>query len=97
MLKWRITGHEDSRVIFSEIIPCSLTNQEKIKLLLQLLTAKYCLTNEMLFYSIASEGNRTKFKQDNLLKVDRICYSPKEFSCGENPCFIASLIEDIEE
>jgi len=88
MKVWRIQGFNGLDKIYQEDIKTGLLTENKLQLLLQALTAKASLSYDEIVGSMVRKNSK---RSNNLLLVTH--HKPKpEYSCGENPYFIARVV-----
>ena len=85
---WEITGWDSTTKIYETKVKHGCFNENQIKTLLRVLTAKHALTDNEIVSSYARSN--TKIATPLLLEVQRY-KNPYSFSCGTNPYFVAHV------
>jgi len=89
MKAWRIEGFDGLEKIYEEDIKTGIFTENQIKILLQTLTAKASLN----FNEIVGALARRKSKRSNDLLIVKHHKPYQKYSCGENPHFIATVVD----
>ena len=87
---WKITGRDGSTKIFERKIEIGTFSEKQIQVLLMALAAKAGLDFDEIIESYASKRSNIS---KNLLSVTKDGLYPK-YLCGDNPHFIATIVED---
>ncbi len=87
---WLIRHYEGNSIIAEHKFPFGYMKEGRIKILLQMLTMKYSITDEE---AISSFFTKCSNAHSNHLKVNNSIH-PYHFSCGENPHFVARVVEE---
>lgn len=89
-LYWRICGYDSSKRIFERTVELGQFTENQMKHLLMTLTAKAGLDYDEIVGAHATRGTKTS---NVLLIVHRDSGYPT-FSCGSNPHFAASVVDE---
>jgi hypothetical protein len=90
---WRITGYRGLTEIFDSRISVGLLSEGALSDLLKCLTAKAGLDYEEIVGAYVRRGTKGA---NSLLKITRHGRMP-QFTCGENPYFVATMVDDTGE
>ena len=86
---WRISGYDSGSKIFETLVPVGCFTERQVKDLLKALAAKTGLTLDEIVGAYARKN--TNYSND-LLLVQKEKPHP-EYMCGDDPYFIAEVIE----
>jgi hypothetical protein len=87
---WKIQGWDNLNKLFEYKIKVGQITENKIKDLLQTLTARIALSEEETIYSYAKKGTRI---YSDYLVVQNLEGNKYTLSCGSNP-YVIAVIED---
>ncbi len=88
---WRIVGRDSTKKIFEESVPLGSFTDGQMEKLLQVLAARAGLS----FQEIIDAYSRTNSRRYRpLLEVKRQSRPKFTLSCGSNPYFVATVIEE---
>lgn len=87
---WIIERYESNQLIKEHKIPFGLMTEKQVENLLKTLTAKYSLNDEE---TINSYLKRNTQRYTGFLEIQR-SWPPYEVSCGDNPHFIAKVVDE---
>ena len=86
---WRIEGFDGTELIFEKEIPLHLLSDGQIEEVLRRLVSRHLSENEIVGASLNRKAKRT-----SLLDVRRSAQPPLLISCGENPHYIARVVDE---
>ena len=86
---WRIEGFDGTDLIFETEVPLHLLSDRQVEELLRRLVSRHLSENEVVGASVNRKAERTP-----LLDVRRSPQPPIIISCGENPHYIARVVDE---
>ena len=86
---WRIEGYDGSDLILERRVASHLLSDKQIEEVLRRLVSRHLSEDEIIGASL----NR-KAKRNPLLEVRRSAQPPILISCGENPHYIARVVDE---
>ena len=87
---WRVVGYDSTTQIFEKVVPLGSLSQKQMAEALRVLAARAGLTFEEILdchFKKNAKGYRT------LLEVQTEARAKFSMTCGENPYFIATVVE----
>lgn len=85
---WRIEGFDGTEVIFKTEVPLHLLSDRQVEELLRRLVSRHLSENEVVGASLSRRAKRT-----SLLDVRRSIQPPIVIACGENPHYVARVVD----
>jgi len=86
---WRIEGFDGTELIFEKDVPLHLLSDRQIEEVLRRLVSRHLSENDVIGASLNRKTKRTPF-----LDVRRSAQPPIMISCGENPHYIARVVDE---
>ena len=85
---WRIEGFDGTDLIFEFDVPSYLLSDKQVEELLRRLVSRHLSKDEVVEASLNRKAKRTA-----LLDVRRSAQPPLVISCGENPHYVAKVVD----
>lgn len=86
---WRIEGFDGTELVFETSVPLHHLSQKQVEEVLRRLTCRHLSENEIVEASLNRRAKRTM-----LLDIRRDAQTPLVMSCGENPHYVARLVDE---
>lgn len=85
---WRIEGFDGTTKVFETSVPVHRLSKKQAEEVLMRLASRHLTENEIVDSSLNRRGKKTA-----LLDIHHDGQSPPNISCGENPHYIARIVE----